>query len=166
MTDAQLQNLQANAEDIFGNSIQTTVKHITYQESKIKMQNDGKTVHIRLFDPDTSAGIGGVELAVDGAKTSTVTTNASGWATVQSTTALVTVGFEGTDPMSGASTFYEKAYTSHYVRIFMLERSGDLYRWISGMIHQVLLVVEWAALLLFLMWYRLVFKPNRESRQA
>ncbi|SEO49876.1 hypothetical protein SAMN05216388_101381 [Halorientalis persicus] len=166
MTDAQLQNLQANAEDIFGNSIQTTVKHITYQESKIKMQNDGKTVHVRLFDPDTSTGISGAKLAVDGAKTSTVTTNASGWATVQSTTALVTVGFEGTDPMSGASTFYEKAYTSHYVRIFMLERSGDLYRWISGMIHQVLLVVEWAALLLFLMWYKLMFKPNRKSGQA
>jgi hypothetical protein len=48
----------------------------------------------------------------------------------------------------------------------MLERSGDLYRWLSGMIHQVMLVVEWAALLLFLMWYKLMFKPNRKSGQA
>jgi hypothetical protein len=160
MTDAEIRLLQANAEDIFGNDIDVSVERISYQEPQLDMQSDGKTVYVRLFDPNTGTGLGGRTLNLTGTDRSQVVTNATGWAVVTANTSFVSATFEGTPILRGSAPFYSGVRSNHYATIFALERSGNLYLWLGRMIHEALLVVEWLALLLFLTWYKLVFKPT------
>ena len=152
--ERELNNPKAYATDIFGNRWEVNVVKRSYIKTDIQIELKGGVIHGQLVDADGN-GVAGKELTLSGANNSSVTTDQNGEFTVHVSpkAGRTSMKFEGDPLRSELDTYYEESTAAITTPTNMLNIVGTPIGYVSDMISNLMVFVEWLALGLFIVWW-------------
>lgn len=152
--DRKLNNPTAYATDIFGNRWEVDVVRRQYSETDVTISTNDGVIHGQLTDGN-GTGVPGRTIQLYGAKNSSVTTGPNGQFTayVAADAGITTMEFNGDPLQSNRETYYEAVKASVTTPTNMANMIGTPIGYVSAMISNLMLFVEWILLGLFITWW-------------
>lgn len=152
--DRVLNNPRAYATDVFGNRWEVDVVKREYTETNIKLEVSGSRIDGQLVDSESN-GVSGKELSLNGARNSTVTTDSNGEFTIYiaDDAPITSVEFGGDSYRAELDTYYDSSQMRITTPTNMMNVIGTPLGYVSDMISNLMVFVEWMVLGLFIVYW-------------
>ncbi|WP_369802704.1 PKD domain-containing protein [Haloarcula sp. K1] len=152
--DRELNNPRAYATDVFGNRWEVDVVRRNYTETDIELEPSGSRIDGQLIDSEGN-GVPEKELSLSGAQNSTVTTNKNGNFSiyVADDAPITSVEFKGDSYRADHDIYYDSSKTRIATATNMINIIGTPMGYLSDMISNLMVFVEWMALGLFIVYW-------------
>mgnify|MGYP000091377824 FL=1 len=150
------ETVDAQAGDVWGYPVDTSVSVVRYQESRLTMTMNHSTGMVEvLLSDSTGDPISNRLVTLDGASVQNVTTDANGRATAPVSGTLVRAHFGGDNWREPQSQYYLETHSYGVSPTSFVAGATDLFGYLNVAISNSLLFIEWLVLGLFaLFWMR------------
>lgn len=149
-------NLEAEATDLFGNTMEVDVEHVEYVSTNIEYEynSDSDKLEGTLLDEDGN-GVGGRQISISGGDTSEVTTDQNGDFEVgfDKDTVTMRMEFEGDPLRANLDAHYDETTTRAFTGHLHVQAVNTPIGYVSDMISNVMIFANWIALGIFFVWW-------------